>query len=106
MDGWRQHTARGRRAVAASQSGRGDAGSPVGSTQGALSTGHEPKQEESERSSLAHPSGEQGRGTQAKERRCGRGAEVSRAAGVCSLAGAFAALFLSSGLSEALVPPG
>lgn len=64
-------------ATMASQSRRRGAGSPGGSVvgPGVLSAGHIPNPEESEPSSLAHPSAErQGGGTQAQKRHCGRGA--------------------------------
>lgn len=54
---------------------RGDAPGP-----GALSAGRKPKREESEQSSLAHPSAERrGGGTRAEERHCGIGMAVSGA---------------------------
>lgn len=74
-------------ATAASQSGEGGAGSPRGSVvgPGALSAGRKPNPEESEQSSLAHPSVErQGGGTQAEERHCGRGARSTGPAGPVS----------------------
>lgn len=74
-------------AAAASQSGEGGAGSPRGSVvgPGALSAGRKPNPEESEQSSLAHPSVErQGGGTQAEERDCGRGARSTGPAGPVS----------------------
>ena len=79
-------------AAAASQSGERGCWQPRGGKSaqgpGALSAGCKPNREESERSSLAHPSAErQGGGTQAEERRCGRRAMVSGAGWIRSPSG-------------------
>lgn len=66
--------------------GNGVGGQRIGARR--LAAGHKPNQEESEHSSLAHPSVErQGGGTQAEERRCGRGGTVSGAGLICSPSG-------------------
>lgn len=66
--------------------GNGVGGQRIGARH--LAAGHKPNQEESEHSSLAHPSVErQGGGTQAEERRCGRGGTVSGAGLICSPSG-------------------
>lgn len=84
-DGWRQCATWGRGLGWLHSPEKGGILQPQGGAhQGQVpcpSAGHKPNQEESEQSSLAHPSAERqgGGGTQAEERHCGRGAAVSGA---------------------------